>query len=59
MKHKAMATITLPVVAVFEDDGVHDLDEQAIDALQAEAQCTYCLHSYEFELDGIEHKQIN
>lgn len=42
-KYRATATITLPVVAVFDDDGIHHLEIQAETALQAEAQAFYCL----------------
>ncbi len=43
MRHLATATITLPVVASFEDDGVHPLDVQAQEALRVEAIGQYCL----------------
>ncbi len=43
MRHLATATITLPVVASFEDDGVHSLDVQAVEALKIEAIGNYCL----------------
>ena len=42
-KYRATAYITLPVVAVFDDDGIHHLEIQAETALQAEAQVFYCL----------------
>lgn len=58
MKHRATATITLLVVTVFEDDGVHDLNEQAIEALDVEAQCCYCLRPGEFKLNGMELRQV-
>jgi len=53
MKHKAMATITIPVEAVFEDDGEHPLIDQAEAALEAEAEWKYCLTPGEFKLDGL------
>lgn len=43
MRHLAMGTITLPVVASFEDDGVHPLDMQAMEALQTEVIAEFCL----------------
>lgn len=58
MKHRATATITLLVVTVFEDDCFHDLNEQAIEALNVEAQCSYCLRPGEFKLNGMELRQV-
>ena len=58
MKHRVTATITLLVVTVFEDDGFHDLNEQAIEALDVEAQCCYCLRPGEFKLNGMELRQV-
>ena len=43
MRHLATATITLPVVASFEDDGAHPLEVQAKEALRVEAIGQYCL----------------
>ncbi len=43
MRHIATASITLPVVATFFDDGVHPLEEQAAEALKVEAISEYCL----------------
>lgn len=43
MRHLATATITLPVVTSFEDDGAHPLDVQALEALRVEAIGQYCL----------------
>jgi hypothetical protein len=43
MRHIAIATITLPVVASFEDDGIHTLADQAAEALKVEAISEFCL----------------
>lgn len=43
MRYIVTASITLPVVASFSDDGVHPLDEQAAEALKVEAIGEYCL----------------
>lgn len=43
MRHLATATITLPVVATFLDDGVHPLADQAEEALKVEAISEFCL----------------
>jgi len=58
MKYRAAATITLLVATVFEDDGVHEPNEQAIAALDVEAQCCYCLKPGEFKLNGMEVQKI-
>lgn len=43
MRYLAMGTITLPVMASFEDDGAHPLDVQAKEALQTEVIAEFCL----------------
>lgn len=48
MKHRTTATLILPLEAVFEDDGEHPLVDQAAAALEAEAECRYCLKPGEF-----------
>jgi len=53
-KYRATATITLPIVAVFDNDGLHPLDTQADAALQAEAQAFYCLADSDPELQDIQ-----
>jgi hypothetical protein len=58
MKYRATATISLLVVTVFEDDNIHDLNEQAIEALDVEAQCCYCLRPGEFKLNSMEVREV-
>lgn len=43
MRYLAMGTITLPVMASFEDDGAHPLDVQAREALHTEVIAEFCL----------------
>ena len=43
MRYLATGTITLPVVASFEDDGTHPLDIQAREALHTEVIAEFCL----------------
>lgn len=58
MKYRATATISLLVVTVFEDDAAHDLNEQAIEALDVEAQCCYCLRPGEFKFNSMEVRPV-
>lgn len=58
MKHRAMATLTIPLIAVFEDDGVHPLVDQAAAALEAEAEWRCCLKPEEIALSEIKTKAI-
>jgi len=53
VKHKVTATITLDVEAVFDADTEHPLADQAIPALEAEAEWRYCLKPEEMHFDGI------
>ena len=54
MKHKATATITMQIEAVFEHDGVHSIRDQANEALTVEAQWRYCMTPEEVKLTSIE-----
>lgn len=55
MRYIATASITLPVVASFSDDGVHPLDEQAEEALKVEAIMGLCLKwDEEIQLDNMQ-----
>ncbi len=58
MKYRASATITLLVTTVFEHDGAHDLNDQAIEALDVEAQCCYCLKPGELKLNSMEIQKV-
>jgi hypothetical protein len=58
-KYRATAYITLPVVAVFDDDGVHHLEVQAEAALRAEAQVFYCLADPDPELGTLHIDQLS
>lgn len=55
MRHLATGTITLPVMASFEDDGVHPLDMQAMEALQTEVIAEFCLPwDQEHQVEGVQ-----
>ena len=58
MKHKATATIIMQIEAVFEDDCSHAIPDQAVSALEAEAEWKYCMLPSEVKLTEIEIQPI-